>query len=187
MHRDLRRLCWMLLALPLLATAQVYKYQDENGKWHFTDRPPKEAEAAQIDSRGRASAPVPIGGNLAERLQSKFSPSSAAEIASLADACGIAHLLSRRPRRLSQGERQRVAICRALVTGPELVMCDEPTGNLDPATSVGIMRLLDRINRTGTTVVMATHDSSIVNTMRRRVIELDRGQIVRDQARGVYE
>ena len=66
-------------------------------------------------------------------------------------------------------------------------MADEPTGNLDPATSVGIMRLLDRINRTGTTVVMATHDRSIVDTMRRRVIELDRGSIIRDQARGVYE
>ncbi|HAS11747.1 MAG TPA: cell division ATP-binding protein FtsE, partial [Acidimicrobiaceae bacterium] len=64
---------------------------------------------------------------------------------------------------------------------------DEPTGNLDPATSVGIMRLLDRINRTGTTVLMATHDRSIVDTMRRRVIELDRGAIVRDQHRGVYE
>jgi cell division transport system ATP-binding protein len=73
------------------------------------------------------------------------------------------------------------------VNRPLILLADEPTGNLDPATSVGIMRLLDRINRTGTTVVMATHDSSIVNTMRRRVIQLDRGQIVRDQARGVYE
>ena len=69
---------------------------------------------------------------------------------------------------------------------PLILLADEPTGNLDPTTSVGIMRLLDRINRTGTTVVMATHDQSIVDTMRRRVIELDHGSIVRDQSKGVY-
>jgi cell division transport system ATP-binding protein len=78
-------------------------------------------------------------------------------------------------------------VARAFVNRPLILLADEPTGNLDPATSVGIMRLLDRINRTGTTVVMATHDRSIVDTMRRRVIELDRGTIVRDQHRGVYE
>ena len=80
-----------------------------------------------------------------------------------------------------------MSIARAFVNRPLILLADEPTGNLDPATSVGIMRLLDRINRTGTTVVMATHDRSIVDTMRRRVIELDRGSIIRDQARGVYE
>ena len=80
-----------------------------------------------------------------------------------------------------------MSIARAFVNRPLILLADEPTGNLDPATSVGIMRLLDRINRTGTTVVMATHDRSIVDTMRRRVIELDRGTIIRDQARGVYE
>ena len=79
-----------------------------------------------------------------------------------------------------------MSIARAFVNRPLILLADEPTGNLDPATSVGIMRLLDRINRTGTTVVMATHDRGIVDTMRRRVVELDRGQIVRDQARGVY-
>ena len=100
---------------------------------------------------------------------------------------GIESKLQRYVHHLSQGERQRVAICRALLPSPELILADEPTGNLDPQTSVGIMRLLDRINRTGTTVVMATHDRGIVDTMRRRVIELDRGVIVRDQARGVYE
>ena len=80
-----------------------------------------------------------------------------------------------------------MAVARALIHIPNLLLADEPTGNLDPATSVGIMRLLDRINRTGTTVVMATHDRGIVDTMRRRVIELDRGVIVRDEAQGVYE
>ena len=79
-----------------------------------------------------------------------------------------------------------MSIARAFVNRPLILLADEPTGNLDPDTSVGIMRLLDRINRTGTTVVMATHDQGIVDTMRRRVIELDRGTIVRDQARGVY-
>ncbi len=80
-----------------------------------------------------------------------------------------------------------MSIARAFVNRPLILLADEPTGNLDPATSVGIMRLLDRINRTGTTVLMATHDRSIVDTMRRRVIELDRGSIIRDQSRGVYE
>ena len=81
----------------------------------------------------------------------------------------------------------RVSVVRALMNDPQLILADEPTGNLDPATSVGIMRLLDRINRSGTTVVMATHDRGIVDTMRRRVIELDRGILVRDESRGVYE
>jgi cell division transport system ATP-binding protein len=93
---------------------------------------------------------------------------------------------NRRPDQLSGGEQQRVAIARAFVNRPLVLLADEPTGNLDPDTSIDIMRLLDRINRTGTTVVMATHDSNIVYQMRRRVVELDRGRVVRDQARGVY-
>jgi cell division transport system ATP-binding protein len=92
----------------------------------------------------------------------------------------------RRPHELSGGEQQRVAIARAFVNRPSILLADEPTGNLDPTTSVGIMRLLDRINRTGTTVVMATHDDEIVDQMCKRVVELDTGQIVRDQSRGVY-
>ncbi len=92
----------------------------------------------------------------------------------------------RRPHELSGGEQQRVAIARAFVNRPSILLADEPTGNLDPTTSVGIMRLLDRINRTGTTIVMATHDDEIVDQMRKRVVELADGSMVRDQSRGVY-
>jgi cell division transport system ATP-binding protein len=92
----------------------------------------------------------------------------------------------RMPDELSGGEQQRVAIARAFVNRPMILIADEPTGNLDPGTSVGIMKLLDRINRTGTTVVMATHDVSIVDQMRKRVIELENGHVVRDESRGVY-
>jgi cell division transport system ATP-binding protein len=92
----------------------------------------------------------------------------------------------RMPDELSGGEQQRVAIARAFVNRPMILIADEPTGNLDPNTSVGIMKLLDRINRTGTTVVMATHDAGIVDQMRKRVIELSEGHVVRDQSRGVY-
>ena len=92
----------------------------------------------------------------------------------------------RMPHELSGGEQQRVAIARAFVNRPALLIADEPTGNLDPTTSVGIMKLLDRINRTGTTVVKATHDAGIVDQMRKRVIELSDGAVVRDQSRGAY-
>jgi cell division transport system ATP-binding protein len=92
----------------------------------------------------------------------------------------------RLPEELSGGEQQRVAIARAFVNRPAILIADEPTGNLDPATSVGIMKLLDRINRSDTTVVMATHDANIVDQMRKRVIELANGELVRDQTKGVY-
>jgi cell division transport system ATP-binding protein len=100
---------------------------------------------------------------------------------------GLSAKADRYPRQLSGGEQQRVSVARAFVNRPLILLADEPTGNLDPATSVGIMRILDRINRTGTTVVMATHDHAIVDAMRRRVVELERGRVVRDQSRGVYE
>ncbi len=102
------------------------------------------------------------------------------------DLVGLEGKQGRFPDELSGGEQQRVAIARAFVNRPLMLIADEPTGNLDPATSVGIMKLLDRINRTGTTVVMATHDAAIVDQMRKRVIELEGGHLVRDQSRGVY-
>ena len=99
---------------------------------------------------------------------------------------GLQDKLNKRPDQLSGGEQQRVSIARAIVNRPPLLVCDEPTGNLDPQTSRGIMDLLERINRTGTTVVVATHDREMVDNMRRRVIALDRGNLTRDQDRGVY-
>ena len=99
---------------------------------------------------------------------------------------GLAGKERRLPHELSGGEQQRVAIARAFVNRPPVILADEPTGNLDPATSLGIMRLLDRINRTGTTVVMATHDYDFVNQMRKRVVELADGVVQRDEARGIY-
>jgi cell division transport system ATP-binding protein len=108
------------------------------------------------------------------------------QVPQVLDLVGLAKKAGRFPNELSGGEQQRVSIARAFVNRPLIVLADEPTGNLDPATTVGIMRILDRINRTGTTIVMATHDQRIVDAMRRRVIELDHGQLVRDQARGVY-
>ena len=102
------------------------------------------------------------------------------------DLVGLDGKEGRFPHELSGGEQQRVAVARAFVNRPALLLADEPTGNLDPATSTGIMRLLDRINNTGTTIVMATHDDEIVDQMRKRVVELKDGKKVRDQDRGVY-
>jgi len=109
------------------------------------------------------------------------------QVPAVLDLVGLAGKEERMPNQLSGGEQQRVSVARAFVNRPLILLADEPTGNLDPATGEGIMRLLDRINKTGTTIVMATHDQRIVNSMRKRVIQLDRGIIVRDQARGVYE
>jgi len=102
------------------------------------------------------------------------------------DLVGLSGKADRLPAELSGGEQQRVAIARAFANRPLVLMADEPTGNLDPETSQDIMLLLERINRTGTTVLMATHDHHIVDSMRRRVVELDLGRLVRDEARGVY-
>jgi cell division transport system ATP-binding protein len=99
---------------------------------------------------------------------------------------GLGDKLNAYPDELSGGEQQRVSIARACVNRPLVLLADEPTGNLDPNTSVDIMRLLDKVNRVGTTILMATHDQAIVDAMRKRVIELDKGRVVRDQSRGVY-
>src|SRR5438309_8305267 len=110
----------------------------------------------------------------------------ASQVPQILDLVGLAKKRDNLPHELSGGEQQRVSIARAFVNRPLILLADEPTGNLDPNTTAGIMRLLDRINKTGTTVVMATHDVGIVDSMRRRVIELARGSDVRDQHRGVY-
>src|SRR3954467_4997817 len=99
---------------------------------------------------------------------------------------GLSTKLHSYPNELSGGEQQRVSIARAFVTHPPLLLCDEPTGNLDPETSIGIMQLIHRINRTGTTVVVATHDKEMVDKMRRRVIELREGRVIRDEQSGLY-
>ena len=101
-------------------------------------------------------------------------------------AVGLHHKMHAYPLQLSGGEQQRVSIARAFVNHPPLLLADEPTGNLDPETSIGIMQLLYRINKTGTTVVVATHDHAMVDRMRRRVVELSRGRIVRDEVGGQY-
>ena len=126
--------------------------------------------------------------NVAFALQVIGKPSSVIKkvVPETLELVGLSGKGDRLPEELSGGEQQRVAIARAFVNRPRILIADEPTGNLDPATSVGIMKLLDRINRADTTVVMATHDSAIVDQMRKRVIELDAGQIVRDQVKGVY-
>ena len=108
------------------------------------------------------------------------------QVPQILDLVGLAKKADNLPNELSGGEQQRVSIARAFANRPLILLADEPTGNLDPANSAGIMRLLDRINRTGTTVVMCTHDYGIVDLMRRRVIELNRGVLVRDEAQGAY-
>ena len=109
------------------------------------------------------------------------------QVPKVLELVGLSAKADRYPRQLSGGEQQRVSIARAFANRPPILLADEPTGNLDPATSVGIMRLLDRINRSGTTVMMATHDHAIVDAMRRRVVQLERGRVVRDQAGSGYE
>jgi cell division transport system ATP-binding protein len=108
------------------------------------------------------------------------------QVPQILELVGLGEKAKNLPGELSGGEQQRVAVARAFVNRPLILLADEPTGNLDPANSESIMALLERINRTGTTVVMATHDKNMVDRMRRRVVELEKGEIVRDQVRGVY-
>jgi cell division transport system ATP-binding protein len=117
------------------------------------------------------------------RPQSVIGP----QVDQVLELVGLADKWGRYPRQLSGGEQQRVSVARSFVNRPPIMLCDEPTGNLDPKTSVGIMKLLDRINRTGTTIVMATHDHAIVDAMKRRVVALENGKVVRDDEAGGYE
>ena len=102
------------------------------------------------------------------------------------DLVGLKAKAKSYPDQMSGGEQQRVAIARAIVNSPKLLICDEPTGNLDPDTSLEIMKLIEKINDLGTTVVMATHDREIVNKMKKRVILLDKGKVVKDYEKGIY-
>ena len=130
-----------------------------------------------------------VGENVAFALEVIGRPRSVVrrQVQQVLELVGLSTKADRYPRQLSGGEQQRVSVARAFVNRPPILLADEPTGNLDPATSVGIMRLLDRINRTGTTIVMATHDHAIVDAMKRRVVQLERGRIVRDQVASGYE
>ena len=129
-----------------------------------------------------------VAGNVAFALEVIGRPRSQIKrvVPEVLELVGLEGKEGRMPDELSGGEQQRVAIARAFVNKPSILIADEPTGNLDPATSVGIMKLLDRINRTGTTVIMATHDAAIVDQMRKRVVEMEMGHVVRDQSRGIY-
>ena len=129
-----------------------------------------------------------VAGNVAFALEVIGRPRSQIKrvVPEVLELVGLEGKEGRMPDELSGGEQQRVAVARAFVNKPAILIADEPTVNLDPATSVGIMKLLDRINRTGTTVIMATHDAAIVDQMRKRVVEMEMGHVVRDQSRGIY-
>jgi cell division transport system ATP-binding protein len=130
-----------------------------------------------------------VGENVAFALEVLGRPRSVIgpQVDQVLDLVGLSDKAARYPRQLSGGEQQRVSVARSFVNRPPIMLCDEPTGNLDPKTSVGIMKLLDRINRTGTTIVMATHDHAIVDAMQRRVVALETGSVVRDEQMGRYE
>jgi cell division transport system ATP-binding protein len=130
-----------------------------------------------------------VGENVAFALEVLGRPRSviSPQVDQVLDLVGLADKGHRYPRQLSGGEQQRVSVARAFVNRPPIMLCDEPTGNLDPKTSVGIMKLFDRINRTGTTIVMATHDFAIVDAMQRRVVALEKGLVTRDELSGRYE
>ncbi|HYX77166.1 MAG TPA: cell division ATP-binding protein FtsE, partial [Gaiellaceae bacterium] len=120
------------------------------------------------------------------KVQGESSTNIRRKVPEVLNMVGLTHKMSSLPDELSGGEQQRVSIARAFVNHPPLLICDEPTGNLDPDTSVGIMQLLYRINRSGTTILMATHDREMVDKMRKRVIALEDGKLLRDERRGGY-
>jgi len=121
------------------------------------------------------------------KVQGEGANSIRRKVPEVMNMVGLSHKMNSLPDELSGGEQQRVSIARAFVNHPPLLVCDEPTGNLDPDTSVGIMQLLYRINRAGTTILMVTHDREMVDKMRRRVIALEDGRLARDERRGGYE
>jgi cell division transport system ATP-binding protein len=121
------------------------------------------------------------------KVQGENANSIRRKVPEVLNLVGLSHKMSSLPDELSGGEQQRVSIARAVVNHPPLLICDEPTGNLDPDTSVGIMQLLHRINTAGTTILMVTHDREMVDKMRKRVIALDQGKLMRDERRGGYE
>ena len=121
------------------------------------------------------------------KVQGENSTNIRRKVPEVLNMVGLTHKMSSLPDELSGGEQQRVSIARAFVNHPPLLICDEPTGNLDPDTSVGIMQLLYRINRSGTTILMVTHDREMVDKMRKRVIQLEDGRLARDERRGGYE
>jgi cell division transport system ATP-binding protein len=120
------------------------------------------------------------------KVQGENANSIRRKVPEVLNLVGLSHKMSSLPDELSGGEQQRVSIARAVVNHPPLLICDEPTGNLDPDTSVGIMQLLYRINRAGTTILMVTHDREMVDKMRKRVIALEGGDLIRDERRGSY-
>ena len=120
------------------------------------------------------------------KVQGESRASIRRKVPEVMNMVGLAHKMNNHPDELSGGEQQRVSIARAVVNHPPLLVCDEPTGNLDPDTSIGIMQLLYRINRAGTTILMVTHDSEMVDKMRKRVIALEAGRLARDERRGGY-
>jgi cell division transport system ATP-binding protein len=158
------------------------------GKLHSWKIPAMRRQIGTVFQDFRLLPNKTVTENIAFALQVIGKPQSTIKrvVPEVLELVGLDGKGGRLPEELSGGEQQRVAIARAFVNRPMILIADEPTGNLDPATSIGIMKLLDRINRADTTVLMATHDSTIVDQMRKRVIELDDGEVVRDQSRGVY-
>ena len=169
-------------------SGRVHVAGKEINRLHSWQVPALRREIGTVFQDFRLLPSKTVAQNVAFALQVIGKPKSLIDktVPETLELVGLDGKANRLPEELSGGEQQRVAVARAFVNRPALLIADEPTGNLDPTTSIDLMKLLDRINRTGTTVVMATHDSTVVDQMRKRVIELEDGRVVRDQARGVY-
>ncbi|EPD33494.1 cell division ATP-binding protein FtsE [Propionimicrobium lymphophilum ACS-093-V-SCH5] len=169
-------------------SGRVFVLGKDLGKLHQWKVPALRRQIGAVFQDFRLLPGKTVAENIAFGLQVLGRPLAEIDekVADTLQLVGLSGKDDRLPEELSGGEQQRTAIARAVVNDPKILIADEPTGNLDPQTSVGIMKLLDRINRRNTTVIMATHDSTIVDQMRRRVLELEDGKLIRDQARGVY-